>query len=55
VAHFGCDALAMDLEDERAKRVFLLDVDGESLGGLPIQVTLVPKALAIRAPPAPPS
>jgi len=53
VAHFGCDTLAMDLEDERARTVFLLDVDGESLGGLPIEVTLVPKALTIRAPPPP--
>jgi YegS/Rv2252/BmrU family lipid kinase len=50
VAHFPCDALTLDLDDERARPVFLLDVDGEALGGLPVEITLVPKALAIRAP-----
>jgi diacylglycerol kinase family enzyme len=52
VVHFGCDAVAMDLDDDRARGVFLLDVDGEPLGGLPLEITLVPKALAIRGPAA---
>jgi diacylglycerol kinase (ATP) len=50
VAHFACDAITLDLEDERARPVFLLDVDGEPLGGLPVEITLVPKALSIRVP-----
>jgi diacylglycerol kinase (ATP) len=50
VAHFGCDAIAMELLDDRARGVFLLDVDGEPLGGLPLEITLVRAALAIHAP-----
>jgi diacylglycerol kinase (ATP) len=49
VQHFACDRLALDLENERAREVFLLDVDGEPLGGLPLEVELVPKALNVRA------
>jgi diacylglycerol kinase (ATP) len=48
VQHFACDRLALDLENERARDVFLLDVDGEPLGGIPLDVELVPKALAVR-------
>ena len=46
--HFSCDAMAVDLENEEARGVFLLDVDGEPLGGLPVQVELVPRALRLR-------
>ena len=35
VQHFACDRITIDLENERARGVFLLDVDGEPLGGLP--------------------
>jgi diacylglycerol kinase (ATP) len=48
VQHFTCDRVAIDLESERARDVFLLDVDGEPLGGLPIDVELVPRALIVR-------
>jgi YegS/Rv2252/BmrU family lipid kinase len=48
VSHFACDRIAIELENEGARPVFLLDVDGEPLGGLPIDVELVPKALALR-------
>ena len=48
VQHFGCDRLTLDIENERARGVFLLDVDGEPLGGLPIEIELVPKALRMR-------
>jgi diacylglycerol kinase (ATP) len=47
---FGCDRITVDLDNERARDVFLLDVDGEPLGGLPFEVTLAPKALTIRGP-----
>jgi diacylglycerol kinase (ATP) len=46
--HFGCDRIAIDIENEAARDVFLLDVDGEPLGGLPLEVELVPGALRLR-------
>lgn len=49
VQHFACDRIAIDIENEPARPVFLLDVDGEPLGGLPLDVELVPKALTLRA------
>jgi diacylglycerol kinase (ATP) len=49
VQHFSCDRIAMDLENEDARGVFLLDVDGEPVGGLPVEVELVPKALRVLA------
>jgi diacylglycerol kinase (ATP) len=48
VQHFSCDRISIDLENERARGVFLLDVDGEPLGGLPLEVQLVPGALTLR-------
>ncbi|HLK35122.1 MAG TPA: YegS/Rv2252/BmrU family lipid kinase [Polyangiaceae bacterium] len=48
VTHFACDRIAIDLEDDRARDVFLLDVDGEALGGVPVEVELVPRALRFR-------
>ncbi len=50
VRHFACDAIALHLENEGARDVFLLDVDGEPLGGLPVDVKLAPSALIVRAP-----
>ncbi len=47
--HFGCDRIGIELQNEAARGVFLLDVDGEPLGGLPLQVQLVPGALRLRA------
>jgi YegS/Rv2252/BmrU family lipid kinase len=49
VQHFSCDRLAIDLENDDARSVFLLDVDGEPLGGLPLEVEVVPRALRIVA------
>jgi diacylglycerol kinase family enzyme len=34
--------------NEDAERRFLLDVDGESMDGLPIEIEVVPKALTLR-------
>jgi diacylglycerol kinase (ATP) len=48
VQHFACDRITVDLENEWARSVFLLDVDGEALGGLPLEVELVPLALTLR-------
>jgi YegS/Rv2252/BmrU family lipid kinase len=47
--HFACDRLAVDIENEEARSTFPLDVDGEPLGGLPLEVELVPQALTVRA------
>ena len=49
VTHFGCDRIAVDLENSRARDVFLLDVDGEPLGGLPFEIELAPRKLRVRA------
>jgi YegS/Rv2252/BmrU family lipid kinase len=49
VRHFACDRIAIDLENEGARDVFLLDVDGEPLGGLPLEVEIVPKAVMMKA------
>ncbi len=39
----------MTLENEDASDVFLLDVDGEPLGRLPLSIEVVPNAIEIRA------
>lgn len=49
VHHFPCERIELHLEDEAAERRFLLDVDGESLGSLPLAVKVLPKRLRIRA------
>jgi len=46
--HFACDRIAIDVEGGLSRDVFPLDVDGEPLGGLPVEVELVPKALRLR-------
>jgi YegS/Rv2252/BmrU family lipid kinase len=48
VRHFACDRIRIDLENDQARNVFLLDVDGEPLGVLPVDVELVPRALKFR-------
>jgi diacylglycerol kinase (ATP) len=48
VVHFACDRIAIDLDNDRGRDVFLLDVDGEPLGGLPLEIELAPKALTLR-------
>jgi YegS/Rv2252/BmrU family lipid kinase len=49
VTHFACDRIRIDLVTERAREAFLLDVDGEPLGGLPLEVEVVSKALRFLA------
>jgi diacylglycerol kinase (ATP) len=49
VQHFPCNRIALDLDGDRARDVFLLDVDGEPLGGLPLEIEVVPRALRLRA------
>jgi diacylglycerol kinase (ATP) len=49
VHHFPCHRIELRLEDEHASRRFLLDVDGDPLGSLPLVVEVVPRRLRIRA------
>ena len=48
VTHFSCTKVHMDLVNEEARSTFLLDVDGEPLGGLPLTVEVLPGALTLR-------
>jgi YegS/Rv2252/BmrU family lipid kinase len=47
--HFACDRISIALENQSVRDVFLLEVDGEPLGGLPLDVEVVPRALTVRA------
>lgn len=51
--HLRAQKLRLDLLDDRLEDRFLLDVDGEPLGRLPIQVEAMPGALEVLSP-APP-
>jgi diacylglycerol kinase (ATP) len=48
VLYFACDRIAIDIEDDNMRGVFLLDVDGEPLGGLPLEIELATSALTLR-------
>ncbi|MEZ4311280.1 MAG: diacylglycerol kinase family lipid kinase [Polyangiaceae bacterium] len=50
VRHFPCDRITVELENESVADRFLLDVDGEPLGRLPLTIELVPRALRVLAP-----
>ncbi len=47
--HLRGEKIVLDLANEDARDVYLLDVDGEPMGGLPITVEIVPNALTLRA------
>jgi diacylglycerol kinase (ATP) len=54
VHHFTCRALRLeplDIPSRQPRRgVFPLDVDGEALGDVPLDVSLIERALRVRAP-----
>jgi diacylglycerol kinase family enzyme len=50
VKHFRCDHIEVSLVNEAVSDVFLLDVDGEPLGKLPVAVDLVPNAIDVFVP-----
>jgi len=50
VKHFRADKLRLVLRDESVSDRYLLDVDGEPLGKLPIDVEMLPGALDVLAP-----
>jgi diacylglycerol kinase (ATP) len=47
--HLRGQKITLDLANEDARDMYLLDVDGEPMGGLPLTVEVVPKALVLRA------
>jgi diacylglycerol kinase family enzyme len=49
VHHCACERIELGLEDPGAEARFLLDVDGDALGSLPLSVEVAPKRLLVRA------
>jgi diacylglycerol kinase (ATP) len=49
VHHCPCGRIELGLEDPEAEARFLLDVDGDALGSLPLSVEVAPKRLLVRA------
>lgn len=49
VHHFPCQRIELRLADEVADRHYLLDVDGDPLGSLPVIIEVVPRRLRVRA------
>jgi diacylglycerol kinase (ATP) len=49
VGHFPCERIELSLENKKRERTFLLDVDGDPLGSLPLSVEIQPRRLKIRA------
>lgn len=48
--HFACQRIALTLENAAdAADTFLIDCDGEPIGGLPLSIEVVPGALTLRA------
>lgn len=50
IDHFRCDKIKVDLLNTAAADRFLLDVDGEPLGRLPIEIELIPGAIDVLVP-----
>ena len=46
---FRAQKIRMEIANDDARDVFLLDVDGEPMGRLPLSIDVVPKALVLRA------
>lgn len=50
VTHLSCDKITIELQNKAIEDSFLLDVDGEPLGKLPITIEVVPRALRVLVP-----
>jgi len=48
VVHLPCQAISFDLQNEDARSVFLVDLDGEPVGRLPLAIEMVPRAVTLR-------
>lgn len=51
VRHFPCEKIRLEVENDAAKKTFLLDVDGEPLGAPPLEIEVLPRALRLLSPP----
>ncbi|AKT36151.1 diacylglycerol/lipid kinase family protein [Chondromyces crocatus] len=51
VKHHRCERIEIELLNKDAEERFLLDVDGEPLGRLPVSVSVIPRALEVMGPP----
>ena len=49
VHHFPCERIELRLDNGAHERRFLLDVDGDALGSLPLAVEVAPRRLRVRA------
>lgn len=49
VHHFPCQKIELALDDPTQEARFLLDVDGDALGSLPLSVEVAPQRLLVRA------
>jgi YegS/Rv2252/BmrU family lipid kinase len=49
VEHFQCTGIDLELENPDVRDVFLNDIDGEPLGGLPLHVEMHHRALTVQA------
>ena len=49
VHHFPCERIELSLGEAAAEAGFLLDVDGDALGSLPVSVEVAPQRLRVRA------
>lgn len=49
VHHFPCHGITLGLDRRADEKHVLLDVDGEALGSLPLEVQIVPRRLRVRA------
>jgi len=50
VKHYRCDRIKLELLNEDVADRFILDVDGEPLGRLPIEVEMIPGAIEVFVP-----
>ena len=46
--HLRGQKMKLELMNKDARDAFLLDVDGEPMGGLPLEIEVVPQALTLR-------
>jgi diacylglycerol kinase (ATP) len=48
VEHFACGRIDVELVDEGLRDRFLMEIDGEELGRLPLTVEVLPRAISLR-------
>jgi diacylglycerol kinase (ATP) len=47
VHHFPCRTIVLRIDEPGANQHFLLDIDGEGIGSLPVEIEVVPKRLRV--------